>query len=113
MTTPEPFDAGPDQVLGRLLREHLDPGGHDAFAARVVMAARRSPPVWDVLARWTRAGIAAAALIGGIVALGSRTAGLSESESLSFADAIAPASMLSADSAAVPGGALASLLEER
>jgi hypothetical protein len=112
MTIPEPFDAGRDHALGRLLREHLDPGHHDAFVARFT-AAWHAPRVSDVLARWTRAGIAAAALIAGIVALGSRTVHPAESENLSFADAIAPASMLSADSVAVSGGALTSLLEDR
>ena len=98
--------------MGRLLREHLDPGGHEEFVARV-LAARRPAPVWEVLARWTRIGIAAAALIGGMVALGSRSANRAEGESLSLADAMAPASMLSAESAPVPGGTFNSLLEER
>ncbi len=112
MTTPEPFDAGPDEALGRLLREHLDPGDHEAFVARVV-AAWRAAPVWEVLARWTRIGIAAAALIGGIVALGSRSASLGDGETVPLADAIAPAGMLSAESAPVPAGALTSLVEDR
>lgn len=110
MTTPEPFDATPDRALGQLLREHLDPGNHDAFVARLM--ARRPAPMWDVLARWTRAGIAAAAIIGGILALGSR-AELSASENLALSDAIAPASMLSADSVPVAGGTLTAILEDR
>ena len=110
MTTPEPLDASPDRALGHLLREHLDPGNHDAFVARLM--ALRPAPMWDVLARWTRAGIAAAAIIAGILALGSR-AELSASDNLSLADAIAPSSMLSADSAAVPGNELTAILEER
>jgi hypothetical protein len=112
MTTPEPFDASPDRALGHLLREHLDPGNHDAFVARIL--AHRPAQVWDVLARWTRAGIAAAAIIGGILALGSRTAErLSATDNLALSDAIAPPSMLSVDSMPVAGGTLTAILEER
>jgi hypothetical protein len=111
MTTPEPFDASPDRALGHLLREHLDPGNHDAFVARLM--ARHPAPMWDVLARWTRAGIAAAAIIGSILALGSRTAEFSVNDNLALSDAIAPSSMLSADSVPVAGGTLTAFLEER
>jgi hypothetical protein len=111
MTTPEPFDASPDRALGQLLWEHLDPGNHDAFVARLL--ARRPAPMWDVLARWTRAGIAAAAIIGSILALGSRTADLSASDNLALSDAIAPPSMLSVDSVPVAGGTLTAILEDR
>jgi hypothetical protein len=110
MTTPEPFDATPDRALGQLLREHLDPGNHDAFVARLL--ARYPAPMWDELARWTRAGIAAAAIIGGILALGSRTE-LSASDNLALSDAIAPSSMLSADSVPVAGATLTAILEDR
>lgn len=112
MTTPEPFDTSPDRALGQLLRDHLDPGNHDAFVARLM--ARRPAPVWDVLARWARAGIAAAAIIAGILAIGSRTAErASATDNLALSDAIAPPSMLSADSVPVAGGTLTAILEER
>jgi hypothetical protein len=65
MMTSEPFDAGRDEGLGRLLRDHLDPGGHDAFVARVVAAGRtaRVGSTWEVLGRWYPLGIAAAVLL--------------------------------------------------
>lgn len=60
-----PFNHRPDPVLGTALREALqprDPGGA-AFRARVLAAAERLPdPVFDILARWSRLGIAAAVL---------------------------------------------------
>jgi hypothetical protein len=64
MTTPlTPFDHRRDPVLGAALREALQP--HDpegaAFRMRVLAAAERvRDPVVDVLARWSRFGIAAA-----------------------------------------------------
>ena len=74
MTTPlTPFDHRPDPVLGAALREALQPreGEGAAFRSRVLAAAKRAPvPVVDVLARWSRVGIAAAivaALAAGVV----------------------------------------------
>jgi len=61
MTSGDPFDAGPDPILGSLLRAHLDgDGNHAAFAARVLARLPESGSLWEVLARWTRPGIAAA-----------------------------------------------------
>lgn len=64
MTAPlTPFDHRPDPVLGAALREALQPRDREgaAFRARVLAAAARAPdPVVDVLARWSRFGIAAA-----------------------------------------------------
>jgi hypothetical protein len=64
MTAPlTPFDHRPDPVLGAALRDALQPrdGEGAAFHARVLDAAARAPdPVVDVLARWSRLGIAAA-----------------------------------------------------
>lgn len=75
MNEPRPFDVSRDAVLGRLLREHLDPGGHEAFAARVLAAARAGEAsarvgAWDLLGRWAIPGIAAAALLAAGLALG-------------------------------------------
>jgi hypothetical protein len=74
MTTPlTPFDHRPDPVLGAALRDALQPGEGEAFRTRVLAAAQRAPvavPVVDVLARWSRVGIAAAivaALAAGVV----------------------------------------------
>ncbi|HET7025196.1 MAG TPA: hypothetical protein VFI39_08345 [Gemmatimonadales bacterium] len=59
-----PFDAGPDEALGALLRETLSRDDTALFVARV----RRELPAmqvgaWDLLARWTRPGLVAAALV--------------------------------------------------
>jgi len=64
-----PFDHRPDSVLGEALRRALDPddgdAGTSAFVARVLArVADARPPSWDhVLARWARAGVAAAILV--------------------------------------------------
>ena len=64
---PMPFDHRADAVLGAALREALDPGHHAAFVARVLARAgeaRATAASWAaVLARWARAGLAAAILI--------------------------------------------------
>ena len=75
-----PFDHRPDPVLGRALRQALDPGDAAAFVARVLARAERiHAGSWDaVLARWARAGVAAAVVIavaaGYLVGRGSATA---------------------------------------
>ena len=67
MTGHDPFEATRDAALGRLLREHLDPGGDAQFAARVraVVKSERDTS-WDVLARWARPGLVAAAVVIGL-----------------------------------------------
>jgi len=62
---PLPFDHRPDPVLGRALREALDAGDAQVFTARVVaLAGQVRVPSWDaVLARWARAGVAAAVVV--------------------------------------------------
>jgi hypothetical protein len=60
-----PFNHRPDPVLGAALREALQPrdAGGAPFRARVLAAVERLPdPVVDILARWARLGIAAAAV---------------------------------------------------
>ncbi len=61
----QPFDHRPDAVLGDALRRALDPGDARAFVARVLARAEGvRTGSWDVvLARWARAGVAAAVLI--------------------------------------------------
>jgi hypothetical protein len=65
MREPLPFDHRPDAALGEALRAALDPGDARPFVARVL--ARAAEPwaaSWDaVLARWARAGVAAAVLV--------------------------------------------------
>jgi hypothetical protein len=73
-----PFDHQADPVLGAALRAALAPSDSAGFVARVVAAADRQPaPMVDVLARWARMGIAAAALAALVasyaVARGTRT----------------------------------------
>ena len=60
-----PDQPAPDQALGRLLRESLEAEGAGAFVARVRQAIRleRRDSAIEVLARWTRPGVAAAALV--------------------------------------------------
>ena len=62
MTNEEPFGAGPDPALGGVLKRLLDPGDDAGFVARVLsqLPQRRGSTLWDVLAYWTRPGIAAA-----------------------------------------------------
>src|SRR5213592_2752917 len=67
MKDPLPFDHRPDLALGDALRRALDPGeeGHAAFIARVLARAEQVRVLsWDaVLARWARAGVAAALVV--------------------------------------------------
>src|SRR5205814_2120625 len=62
MKDPLSFDHRPDLVLGKALREALDPGDAPAFIARVLAHAEHVRVAsWDaVLARWARTGAAAA-----------------------------------------------------
>jgi len=65
MKEPLPFDHRPDLVLGKALREALDPGDPAGFVARVLARAEQVRVAsWDVvLARWARAGVAAAVVV--------------------------------------------------
>ena len=60
------FDHRPDPELGHALRAELDPPGDQAaFVARVMAGydaalERATVPTWEVLASWSRRGIAAA-----------------------------------------------------
>ncbi len=66
MTNPRnPFEAGRDEALGALLREHLDPGGHEAWSAALLarIGGNQAESSWAVLAHWLRPGIAAAVLL--------------------------------------------------
>lgn len=59
-----PFDAGPDEALGALLRETLSRSDDAAFTARVRQALPTAQlGAWDLLARWARPGLVAAALV--------------------------------------------------
>ena len=56
------FGATPDEVLGAALREHFATAAPAEFVSRVRAAIAAEPATsWDVLARWARPGVAAAA----------------------------------------------------
>lgn len=59
------FDHRPDAELGDALRRALDPGDPVPFVARVLARAEQlRVGSWDtVLARWSRLGVAAAAVV--------------------------------------------------
>jgi hypothetical protein len=93
-----PFDPQRDEALGELLRAHLSSDDDAAFAARV-----RGDTSWDVLARWARPGVAAAAGIAATIALW-----------LALSSAQAPAvEPLAMDEPAGPDVVMAALLEVR
>ena len=58
-----PFDSRPDPVLGAALHAALAPEDSAAFVARILVAANRPAAPLDVLAGWSRLGIAAAVLV--------------------------------------------------
>ena len=108
MTVHDSFDHRPDPVIGRLLRDHLGVDDHEAFVARmedVVRQRRRSrqplpPAEWELLARWFRPGIAAAAaiLVGALVGAGLGERGASTvSLAQTLGPAEAPAELLAAE----------------
>jgi hypothetical protein len=89
-----PFDAKPDAELGHLLRECLEAPDPDAFAARVRAAIGAEPRAeregsWEILARWARPGLAAAAIV--LLSLGMWLSGEAESVGATLADALQPA----------------------
>jgi hypothetical protein len=108
MTAHDSFDHRPDPVIGRLLRDHVGVDDHEAFVARMRDAARqgrrsRQPaPLaeWELLARWFRPGIAAAAaiLVGALIGagLGERSASTA-SLAQTLGPAEAPAELLAAE----------------
>lgn len=65
MKEPLPFDHRPNPLIGDALRQVLEPGDAAEFVARVLARAEQvRAPSWDaVLARWARAGVAAAVLV--------------------------------------------------
>ena len=90
-----PFDAGPDAALGALIRETLSQDDTAAFVARV----RRDLPAvqvgaWDLLARWARPGLVAAALVALAAGLwlsqGTATGSVSSADLFASADQTPP-----------------------
>ncbi|HEV8398541.1 MAG TPA: hypothetical protein VGQ18_01760 [Gemmatimonadales bacterium] len=98
MNDEKTFDHRPDPELGAALRRALDPprGNQTAFVARVMARydetlAASTVPTWEVLAAWSRRGIAAAlvAAVAGGFLLGRA---LQTSEPEIFDAAMAPTS---------------------
>lgn len=85
-----PFDSQPDESLGRLLREHLSAQDHEAFVARVRAAIMAAAPdtAWDVLARWMRPGLVAAAAVALAFGLWMGIGDATGTEVASLADAV-------------------------
>lgn len=78
-----PFDHRPDLVLGEALRAALAPRGRAEFVARVLAAAdRQADPLVDVLARWSRLGIAAALVAALAATLAAGRGGVGATESV-------------------------------
>lgn len=79
-----PFDSRPDPVLGSALRDALAPENAAAFVARVLAAANRPAAPLDVLAGWSRLGIAAAVLVALFAGIAvGRDAGAEDAETTS------------------------------
>jgi hypothetical protein len=62
-----PFDHAPDPELGALLREALTGPEPEAFLHRVRAAVTTRDDQWDVLERWARPRVLAAAVAAGLV----------------------------------------------
>lgn len=87
--TDNPFSGERDAALGALLREALDGPDQARFVARV-RAELTPPPAWDLLSRWARPGLVAAAVValvaGLLLARGARSNGLSAADLFASAD---------------------------
>lgn len=84
-----PFDTRPDETIGRLLRDHLGGADTAAFAARVRAAiAADADTAWDVLARWARPGLVAAAAVALTVGLWLSAGAGTDAEPITLADAV-------------------------
>jgi hypothetical protein len=84
---PNPFEHERDSRLGDLLREYLEPGDHPGFVRGVMSRVRSVDTSWDVLSRWARPGIAAAAFLAGVAVWFALAQSSDES---SLADAVRP-----------------------
>jgi len=124
MNVHDSFDHRPDALIGRMLRDHLNPEDDgSAFVARVREAVRRGREsagaarvvACDLLARWFRPGIAAAAAILVGALLGGRV--WEPSSPMSLTEALgpseAPAELLAADAQPDPQVLLSPMLEVR
>ena len=99
-----------DPELGALLRAALDDGGDAAFAARVraAIGRERRDGTWDVLARWLRPGLAAAAAIVLAVLMGTQLGPLRQAAGPALAD-----QLLAVDGAPGRDVVLVGLMDDR
>ncbi|HEU4827584.1 MAG TPA: hypothetical protein VFT04_00170 [Gemmatimonadales bacterium] len=113
-----PFNGGPDEALGRLLRDALEPAHHGAFVTRMaaVLRADARETTWDILAGWARTGVAAAAAIALALALWLAESRPSERNISTLADAVetsVPTLLLSGGADAGTDAVLAAMIGDR
>lgn len=117
MTDFNPFNAAPDPALGRVLREELTAADPAGFVARVRAAILRDQPdsAWDVLARWTRPGIVAAAGVALVAGLWLGFGLEAPTDAASIADTVQSAGVPAPLLGALPGpdAVLAAAVEGR
>ena len=108
----------PDEQLGKLLRESLEPYWHGAFVGRVSAAVRADAGSsrWSVLAAWLRPGLVAAAGIAAMTALGFALL-QAPVDPATFADVVVaegvPAAMLAGDPGPSDDMLLSAVMEGR
>lgn len=113
-----PFNSGPDEALGRLLRDALEPAHHGAFVTRIAAAIRADAreTIWDILAGWARPGVAAAAAIALTMALWLAQSRQADGEVVTLADAVessVPAQLLAGGADAGTDAVLAAMVGDR
>jgi len=113
-----PFNSGPDEALGRLLRDALEPAHHDAFVTRMAAAVRAEAreTTWDILAGWARPGIAAAAAIALTLAMWLAQSRAPDGGVATIADAVessVPTLLLSGGADAGTDAVLAAMVGDR
>lgn len=94
MTDDRTFDHRPDPELGAALRAALTPGDQARFVARVTarydaVLEAATVPTWEVLASWSRRGVAAAAaaavIVGLLLGRAAQAPGAAETETIDAA----------------------------
>jgi hypothetical protein len=113
--TVNPFDPERDPELGALLREALDEGTMPFLATRLRARVRAVPAdrLPDILARWLRLPVTAAAAIGAVAALGALWWTLSASDGVEVAGIPSAEHALLADNSPAQDIVLARFLEDR
>ncbi|MGE5926769.1 MAG: hypothetical protein ACM357_05405 [Gemmatimonadota bacterium] len=113
-----PFDSGPDEALGRLLRDALEPSHHGAFVTRMAAAIRAEAreSVWDILSGWARTGVAAAAAVALALAIWLARSEVAEGRVVTLVDAVettVPTLLLSGGADAGTDAVLAAMVGDR